>query len=159
MEVNDSLTIRTEAVTRWHLDNDLLLNQSKSVVIITVGTRLNLSTPPMFMYCWLNCAICQQYQTLGVRVDFHQSFDQHFKDVIRSCNYHIRSLRHIRPLLDRETAINLACSSVASKLDNCSSVLYCVRETNMAKHCSECKIILPCCLKIAVQHSCHRTAA
>jgi len=62
---------------------------------------------------WLNYAICQQYQTLGsysgramVIADNYLSFDLRVSDVVRSCNYHIRSLRHIRPLIDRETAVN-----------------------------------------------------
>ena len=66
-------------------------------------------------------------------MDNRLSFDQHVSDVVRSCNYHIRSLRHIRPLIDRETAVSLACSIVASRLDFCNSVLYGVSETNIAK--------------------------
>jgi len=66
-------------------------------------------------------------------VDNHLSFDQHVSDVVRSCNFHIRSLCHIRPLIDRETAVNLACSIVASRLDYCNSLLYGVSETNIAK--------------------------
>jgi len=50
-------------------------------------------------------------------------------DVVRSCNFHIRSLR----LIDCETAVNLACSIVASRLNYCNSVLYVVSETNIAK--------------------------
>jgi len=48
-------------------------------------------------------------------------------------NCHIRSLRHIRPLIDRETAVDLACSIVASRLDYCNSVLYGVGETYISK--------------------------
>ena len=65
-------------------------------------------------------------------MDNHLSFDQHVSDVVRSCNNHIRS-RHIRPLNDRETAVDLACSIVASRLDYCNSVLYGVSESNIAK--------------------------
>jgi len=43
--------------------------------------------------------------------------------------YHIPSLRHMRPLIDRKTAVNLACSIVASRLDYCNSVLYGVSKT------------------------------
>jgi len=78
-------------------------------------------------------AFVNNIKLLGVTVDNHLSFDQHISDVVRSCNYHIHSLRHIRPLIDRETAINLACSIVASRLDYCNSVMYGVSETNIAK--------------------------
>jgi len=68
-------------------------------------------------------------------VDNHPTFDQHVSDVVRSSNYHLhyRSLRHIRPLIDSDTAVNLACSIVASRLDYCNSVLYGISKTNIAK--------------------------
>jgi len=66
-------------------------------------------------------------------VDNHLSFDQLVSDVVKSCNYHIRSLRHLRPFIDRETAVNPACSIVASRLDNCNSVLYGISETEIAE--------------------------
>jgi len=40
----------------------------------------------------------------------------------------------MRPLIDRETAVNLTCSIIARRLDYCNSVLYSVSETNIAKH-------------------------
>jgi len=89
--------------------------------------RMSFSTPPQFLYRWLNFVSCNR--RLGVTVDNHLSFDQHVSDVVRSCNYHIRSLL----LIDRETAVNLACSIVASRIDYCDSGLYGVSETNIAK--------------------------
>jgi len=53
------------------------------------------------------CHFINNIRLLGVTVDNHLSFDQHVSDVVRSFNYHIRSLRHIRPLIDCETAVNL----------------------------------------------------
>jgi len=44
--------------------------------------------------------------------------------VVNACSYHIRSLRHIRRLIDRETANTLACSIVATRLDYCNAVPY-----------------------------------
>jgi hypothetical protein len=65
-----------------------------------------------------------------VTVDNHLSFDLHVSDpvIITSAYY-----RHIRPLIDRETAVNLACSIVASRLDYCNSVLYGVTDTYFVK--------------------------
>jgi len=61
------------------------------------------------------------------------SCDQLVSDVVRSCNYHIRSLRHLSPLINQETAVNLACSIVASLLDYCNSVFCGDSETNVVK--------------------------
>ena len=77
---------------------------------------------PRFVYCWINCAICQQYQIAeSYTVDNHLSFGNTSWTWLD--HYHIRSLRYIRPLIDREKAVNLACSTVTSRLDNCNSVL------------------------------------
>ena len=70
---------------------------------------------------------------MGVTLDSCLTFDQHITQLVRNCNYHIRSLRHIRPLINRDTAVTLACSIVASRLDYCNSVLYGVSDANIKR--------------------------
>ena len=53
-------------------------------------------------------------------------------NVTRCCHYHIRALRHIRPLLD--TAETIAASIVGSRLDYCNSLLYGVRRLHHAQN-------------------------
>src|SRR3989442_932893 len=50
--------------------------------------------------------------TLNTDKTFYMVFS-----VVQSCNYHIRALRHIRPLLSHDLACQIACSIVASRLD------------------------------------------
>ena len=52
---------------------------------------------------------------------------------MQSCNYHIRALRHIRPLLSYDLACQIACSIVASRLDYCNSILYNTSVTNILR--------------------------
>jgi len=73
----------------------------------------------------------KQVRILGVTVDHYLAFDNHITTVVRSCSYHIRSLRHIRHLLDRNTANTLACSIVATRIDYCNSVLYGISHKNL----------------------------
>ena len=61
------------------------------------------------------------------------SLDKHVSDVCQACNFHIRALRHIRPLLSFNLANELACSIVASKLDYCNSLLVNISNSNIAK--------------------------
>jgi len=63
-------------------------------------------------------------RVLAVTVDQYLTFDDLITKVVSSCNYHIRSLRHIRHLIDSETATTTACSIVATRLDYCNAVLY-----------------------------------
>jgi len=60
---------------------------------------------------------------LGVTLDSAVSTDRHVTEVIRSCNYHIRVLRHIRPLLTPDEAKMLAHNIVTSKLDYANALL------------------------------------
>jgi len=50
----------------------------------------------------------------------HLTSDKHITSVMQSCN-HIRSLRHIWRLIDKDTAVTLACS-ISSRLDYCRTL-------------------------------------
>ena len=49
---------------------------------------------------------------------------RHVTEVIRSCNYHIRALRHIRRLLTLDVANTIGHSIVASRLDYANALLH-----------------------------------
>ena len=49
--------------------------------------------------------------------------DRNVTKVVRSCNYHIRAMRHIRPLLAPDVANMLAHSSVTTRLDYTNALL------------------------------------
>jgi len=129
------LSACADAVTRWHLDNGLLLNPSKSESLIT-GTRHQVESVDRSSGLYtagLIVPFVNNIRILGVAIDSFLTFDKHISDIVKSCNYHTRALRHIRPLIDRDTAVTLACSIVASRLDYCNSVLYGVTDTNITK--------------------------
>ena len=65
-------------------------------------------------------------------VDSALSSNKHVTNVVRCCHYHIRALRHIRPLLTLDTAKTIiAASIVGSRLDYCNSVLHAVSQCNI----------------------------
>ena len=68
---------------------------------------------------------------LGVTLDSTLSFDKHVIKATRSCHYHIRALRHTRPLLTLDTAKAMAVAIVGSRLDYCNSVLYGMSQANI----------------------------
>jgi len=65
-----------------------------------------------------------QLKSLGVTLDQNLSFDQHVGNIVKSSNYNIHSLRHIRPMLDKTVANTIACSIVSTRLDYCNALLY-----------------------------------
>ena len=63
-------------------------------------------------------------RNLGIIFDEHLTFSDQISSVSKSCYYHIRQLRCIRPYLDTKTASTIASSIVHSKLDYCNSVYH-----------------------------------
>jgi len=70
---------------------------------------------------------------LGVTLDSTLSFDKHIIDVTRSCHYHIRAMRHIRPLLTLDAGKAIPVSIVGCRLDYCNIVLYGMSQANIDK--------------------------
>ena len=67
--------------------------------------------------------ISNQVRILGVTLDSRRSFDAHISALSKSCLYHIRALRHIRPNLTLDCSKNIACSLVGCRLDYANSTL------------------------------------
>jgi len=69
----------------------------------------------------------------GVTLDPSLTMDRHVAGVLRSCNYHMRALRHIRHLLTHDAAKMIAHSVVSSPLDYANALLYDTTTTNLNK--------------------------
>jgi hypothetical protein len=132
----NNLSNCADAVTRWHLENNLLLNPSKTEALV-IGTRHQVDlfdnasaevNTLKFADVIVPCS--NSIRILGVTIDKHLTFDDHVTSTVQSCNYHIRSLRHIRRLIDKETANTLACSIVASRIDYCNALLFGMTKKN-----------------------------
>ena len=65
-----------------------------------------------------------QIKLLGITLDQSLSFDSHITALSKSCFYHIRALRHIRPILSEGTANLIASALVSSRLDYANACLY-----------------------------------
>ena len=59
--------------------------------------------------------------------------DWHVTGVLRSCNYHMHSLHHIRSLLTLNTAKMITHSVVSSRLDYANTLLHGTSATNLNK--------------------------
>jgi len=114
-------------VTRWFLDNGLLLNPTKTEAML-FGTRQRLSqlkgTCNSVDVAGVPVNFTVAMKLLGVTLDETLSFDKHTSDVVRSCYFHLRALRRIRPLLTFDSANAIGAAIVGARLDYCNSVLY-----------------------------------
>ena len=112
-----------DGLHKWLSRNSLSLNPSKTEFLL-IGSpqqRSKLSlTSFSFSGTTVSCSL--SVRNLGVIFDSDLSFKDHVTQVSKSCHHHIRQLRSIRPLLDHDTAVLLANSLVASKLDFCNAL-------------------------------------
>ena len=113
----------------------LKLNPEKNEFLIIGQKAIRESLAPNFPVPPLqnNISPSVEVKNLGVIFDSDNSFDNHVAKVCRACYYHLRDLRRIRKFLGVETAILLANAMVSSRLDYCSSLLYGVSKSNIAK--------------------------
>lgn len=124
-----------DAVGRWFMENDLLLNAEKSEVM-SLGTVVQLrKSCSEKEYTIANAVVApvNSLKILGVWLDSTLSFDRQISSICSACSLQIRALTHIRPLLDVETANGLACSSISSRLDYCNSLLAGTSAHNIAR--------------------------
>ena len=59
-----------------------------------------------------------------IQLQLNLTFSDQISSLSRSCYYHIRQLRCIRPYLDFKIANTIATSIVHSKLDYCNSLYF-----------------------------------
>ena len=67
---------------------------------------------------------CWMLHRRVVTPDSTLTFKDHINGVVRSCNFHIRALRHIRRHLTREVANTVACRVVGTRIDYCNCLFY-----------------------------------
>ena len=109
----------------WFCYNGLALNPDKSEAIM-FGTTQRSRSFPITSTVYVARTLVQvsnQIRILGVTLDSGLSFDAHISALSKSCFYHIRALRHIRPNLTLDCSKNTACSFVGRRLDYVNSTL------------------------------------
>jgi len=119
----------------WLAHNGLSVNPTKSEAII-FSTRqrlqkLQLSGLTSVSVYGSPIPFSSTLTLLGVTLDPTLSFNNHCSKTMKSCLYHLRGIRHIRPLLSDSDAQLLACSFAQSRFDYCNSLLYGTSTTNI----------------------------
>jgi len=126
-DIQNGLTLLadcTAAIKQWYLVNGLLLNANKSEAIcLGTSSQLRAATDTVTV-AGTTLPVSEEIRSLGVIIDRRLTFESHISGVVKSCNYHLRALQHIRHLLPFSTAQTLACSLIMSRLDYCNAVLY-----------------------------------
>ena len=117
-----NLLLCADGVSDWFMRNDLLVNASKSEIILfgTSSQWEKLPANESYTVAGASISLSDKVKIVGVTLNNTLSF---VSATCSSCLLQIKALRHIRPLLDRSTANALACSAIISRLDYCNAVL------------------------------------
>ena len=136
---NPSPTINTLSslvlsLESWFLHNSLQLNPTKTE-FIKLGTTFQLKSitdlNSITIHDNISIPISTNIKTLGIYLDSKLTFNKHITSVIQSSNYHLRSIRHIRPLISLDLAASLSRCLILSKLDYCNSLLYNISQSEL----------------------------
>src|SRR5664279_4512763 len=104
------------SLQHWFWSSGLLLNPDKSsIAFFGTRERLNKSVlPSNVTVAGASVTVSDDLRVLGVTIDSCLSLDSHVNETVKSCNFHLQALRHIRPSITREVANTIACSLILS---------------------------------------------
>jgi len=68
---------------------------------------------------------------LDVTLDTSLSFDQQVTNVVRACNFHLRSMQHLRPSLTFKSAKSMATAIIGARIYYCNGLRYGTMEWNL----------------------------
>ena len=124
----ENLSACVDAITASYIRNDFLLNPNKTEALFA-GTRkqhAKFDTSRGVAVSGMITPFVRQIRVLSVLIDSELSFSDHIAAVVRSCNYHIRALRNISNLIDRDTSNRID----GSTFDFWNAILYGIIEYN-----------------------------
>ena len=126
----------TSEVKTWLMFQGLLLNSSKSEVMVT-GTTAQVKH---FSEAHETVSIADSavvpsatLKLLGVTFDPNFNFNVHVNNICTSVNIQLRALKHIRKFLDQATANTVATCIIGSRLDYCNSLLAGITNYNLKR--------------------------
>ena len=109
----------------WFCHNGLALNPDKSDAIIfgTAQRTRSLQNLSTVNVAGAIVPISDHIKLRCVTLDSRLTFDTHILSLSKSCFFHIRALRHIRPALTIDSAKSIACSLIGCRLDYANATL------------------------------------
>ena len=117
-----------QQISSWMMTLNLLTLNSSKTEFLLIGLTKQLAK---IHNSSLNTT--HSARNLGFIFDEHLTFSDQISSVSKSCYYHIRQLRCIRPYLDSKTASTIAASIVHSKLDYCNSLYHNLPKSQIAR--------------------------
>jgi len=82
-----------------HIIIIIIIIKSKVVILGTAPQLRSAANMREVEVAGSRLQVAANLKSLGATIDSHLRFDCHAKEVARACNYHTRTLRHVRTML------------------------------------------------------------
>lgn len=109
----------------WMVQNKLQLNTGKTEVVVFVSPY---SRPePCDIELQIGDDAIQpsgSARNLGVMLDKHLTLESHISNMCRVGYFHIRNIKSLKPMLNKDALISVVHAFITSRLDYCNSLLY-----------------------------------
>lgn len=125
-ELQQNLIECLENISCWMSVNKLKLNEDKTVLMVYNSRQRICSTLESFSQLTVaghTIPASSSTKNLGVTFDQTLSFDKHVNEVVRSVNFHLRTLSRMRKYLTTDAVKTIVQAVIISRLDYCNSLL------------------------------------
>ena len=122
----EKLKLCLNYIKAWMTNAKLKLNPSKTELLLISTKQQRKHFLTFFPTSILDhdTSPASSARNIGVTFDNEIKFDHQFRQICKSCFYHIRHLRRIRRHLSMDTAKMIANSLTTSRLDYCNSLFF-----------------------------------
>jgi hypothetical protein len=121
-------------IKRWMTDNKLQLNEDKSELVIISPVRqankVNIDSIKVGE-CVVKAA--PTAKNLGATFDATMTQSKHVTELVKSCNFHLRSIGQARRFLTQDATTKVIHAFISSRLDYCNSLLYGLPDYQIAR--------------------------
>ena len=100
-----------------------LNNVKTEALVVGSGRRVSVSQDSHFRVGSHDISFNSHVKSLGVCIDATLSMAKHIDHIKSSVYLEIRRISSVRHLLTRKATVQLMCTFVLSRLDNCKSLL------------------------------------
>lgn len=118
LTVNENITSLLTDIKIWMHERKLKLNEGKTDVIFINGPLKNDVSFKVYESVTNSLSV----KNLGVIFDSKLNFNEHFNNLLKSCNFHLRRLSLITKYLDSDCIKTLMHAFITSRVDYCNSL-------------------------------------
>ena len=120
---NSSLINCTNNIRNWLINNNLLLNIDKTL-LINISKKLTQNKFPIYLIDNLIVEPSKTVKCLGVIIDEHMLLDNHLRFTAKKAFYYFSKVKKIRKLLSFHNLKMISQSYIISHLNYCNSIYY-----------------------------------